>query len=129
AAARRRLLEMIGHGEPVEALGVGELPQLAHLVERAAHGADVDSEVHAEAPARSVSARYASLARSSAGRLAVARHGASIASGAPAGSAATSSASGKAPSPGSSRPVRASRISAGVSVGAGISADASQICA
>src|SRR5205823_14575108 len=44
--AGRRLLEVVGDGEPVEALRVGELPQLAHLAERPAHGADVDPEVH-----------------------------------------------------------------------------------
>src|SRR5215831_348042 len=46
AAARRRLLEVVGHREPVEAPGVGELPQLAHLGERAAHVPDVDAEFH-----------------------------------------------------------------------------------
>ena len=63
------------------------------------------------------------------GRCAVLRHGASIASGVSGGSAATSSFSGSTPSPGNSRPVRASRISEAVSVGAGISGPASQICA
>jgi hypothetical protein len=52
-----------------------------------------------------------------------------MASGTLAGKAATSSRSGKTPRSGSSRPVRASRMSAGVSVGAGICAEASQICA
>jgi len=46
SAARRRLLEVVGDGEPVEAVGVGELPQLPHLVERSAHVADVDPEFH-----------------------------------------------------------------------------------
>jgi hypothetical protein len=46
AAARGRLLEVVGHREPVEAFRVGELPQLAHLVERPAHVPDVDPEFH-----------------------------------------------------------------------------------
>src|SRR5262249_28177150 len=46
AAPRRGLLEVVGHREPVEATGVGEFPQLAHLGERAAHVADVDPEFH-----------------------------------------------------------------------------------
>src|SRR5207245_6311242 len=45
-AARRRLLEVVGDGEPVEPPRVGELPQLAHLAQRAAHVTDVDSEFH-----------------------------------------------------------------------------------
>jgi hypothetical protein len=54
---------------------------------------------------------------------------ASTASGTSAGSAATSSASGRTPSPGRSRPVRASRISADVSPGPGMSGPASQMWA
>src|SRR6266851_5371661 len=46
APARRRLLEVVGDREPVEALRVGELPQLAHLVQGTAHVTDVDAELH-----------------------------------------------------------------------------------
>ena len=69
------------------------------------------------------------FARSIGDRCASSRHGASTASGTVGGNAATMSASGKTPSPGRRRPVRASRMSAGVSSGAGISGAASQICA
>src|SRR4029434_5162119 len=38
------------HREPVESLGVGELPQLAHLAERTTHVTDVDPELHVFPP-------------------------------------------------------------------------------
>jgi len=45
AAPMRRLLEVIGDREPVEATLVGEAPQPSQLVERPAEVADVDTEV------------------------------------------------------------------------------------
>src|SRR5581483_380347 len=48
AAARRRLLEVVRDREPVEALRLRELPEPAHLVQRAAHVTDVDAEVHGQ---------------------------------------------------------------------------------
>src|SRR5262249_32249297 len=48
AAARWRLLEVIGDREPVEALRVGELPELAHLADGPAHVTDVDAELHVD---------------------------------------------------------------------------------
>ena len=41
-----RLLEVVGGGEPVEALGVGEAPEPAHLVHGTAHVAQVHTERH-----------------------------------------------------------------------------------
>ena len=46
AVAVGRLLEVVGRGEPVEALGIGEAPQLSHLVHGAAHVAQVHAERH-----------------------------------------------------------------------------------
>src|SRR5207249_7588261 len=43
-ALMRRLLEVIGDGEPVETALVGEAPQPAQLVERSAEVADMDAE-------------------------------------------------------------------------------------
>jgi hypothetical protein len=46
AALRRRFLEVVGDGEPVEAHVVGEFPQPPHVGQRAAHVTDVDAERH-----------------------------------------------------------------------------------
>src|SRR5947209_4866675 len=45
AALRRRFLEVVGDGEPVEAVVVGEAPETAHLGERSSELAQVDAEL------------------------------------------------------------------------------------
>ena len=46
AVAVRRLLEVVRRGEPVEAVGVGEAPELAHLDYGPAHVSQVHAEGH-----------------------------------------------------------------------------------